>query len=48
MSLFGLLTFPSDVVAEIYSSFALPLRQHFEAIGDGSAGPVLAASAPAT
>jgi D-xylose 1-dehydrogenase (NADP+, D-xylono-1,5-lactone-forming) len=34
MSFFGLLSFPDDVVAEIYSSFGLPLRQEFEAVGD--------------
>jgi predicted dehydrogenase len=34
MSFFGLLSFSGGVVAELYSSFALPLRQEFEAVGD--------------
>jgi D-xylose 1-dehydrogenase (NADP+, D-xylono-1,5-lactone-forming) len=34
ISFFGVLSFPTDIVAEIYCSFALPLRQELEAIGD--------------
>ena len=34
MSFFGLLSFPGGVVSQLYSSFALPLRQELEAIGD--------------